>query len=169
MTIYSLLMSFWLLFILLAISVALFLIILGLLKLGQSVLRWFDVHTHCNYRLLWSGLPLSLVGIVSGYLTGLSRAPAVTALVPGVLTLVGAFALYLVGKERDHGATVGVAVVSFSLSILIGATIGSDVRSASDAASNSLEYLRHVSEDEFLLNLYRKGMGLPPASLLPRI
>jgi hypothetical protein len=46
------------------------------------------------------GLPLGFTGIVAGFLTGSSRSPAVSALVPAILTFIGLVVVYMLGKGR---------------------------------------------------------------------
>jgi hypothetical protein len=51
---------------------------------------------------IFIGVPFSILGMTSGYLTGLSRVGAISALVPAGLTLVGGVAAYLFGKEVNR-------------------------------------------------------------------
>src|SRR5690242_10409183 len=44
---------------------------------------------------------MSMLGLVTGFLTGLSRAPAVGAVLPAMLTLIGGLVLLFVGRETD--------------------------------------------------------------------
>jgi hypothetical protein len=57
---------------------------------------------------IFTGIPFSIIGMVSGYLTGLSRVGAVSALVPAGLTLVGGVAVYLFGRGGQSSAPRGI-------------------------------------------------------------
>src|SRR5687767_11101854 len=59
--------------------------------------------------------PVVLLGFISGYLTGISRSPAVGNVIPAILTLVGGFNIYVFGKELKHRAIIGYSVIVFSL------------------------------------------------------
>jgi hypothetical protein len=123
-----------------------------------------------RYRVLLlrttiAGFPLGLSGLVSGYLTGISRVPAVTALVPAILTFIGLILVYLVGRSGHLRMSVtGFCIVVFTISLLLGTSLGSISRERKEDADirTSVEHLKMKTDSEFLVRRYRKGLGLPP-------
>lgn len=73
-------------------------------------------------------LSFSLLGLVTGLLAGFSREAAMGAVLPAVLSLVGALAIYLVGVEKADQALVGVCVIALSLDLLVGSIWGAVLR-----------------------------------------
>jgi hypothetical protein len=99
----------------------------------------------------------ALVGGGIGMLLGISRSPAVSAVLPGLVTLIGGALVTLLprpeiaarlippparGAERletGHvAAVVGVCVGALMLSAVTGATFGTAVREASEAPSEAV-------------------------------
>jgi len=77
----------------------------------------FSVATRDQAQILpgiLSALPLGFAGSVAGFLTGSSRQAAVSALVPAILTFIGAIAVYLAGRSRLR-SLIGSSAYSFSL------------------------------------------------------
>ena len=105
--------------------------------------------------------PFSTIGIISGVLTGLSRTPAVSALIPAVLTFVGAVVAFQIAKTKIDTIVAALATISFSIFLLIGTLLGSAEREIYDARKNSLEQQLRDVETEFAVEQYRKGLGLP--------
>jgi hypothetical protein len=98
--------------------VALLISSLALLRNRRSVEEgWF-----------WTLYAFSLLGFVSGLLTGHSRAPAVGAVLPGILTLVGGLAIYLTANKGGLRVLVSAAVISLSVSLWVGAMWGAILR-----------------------------------------
>ena len=65
----------------------------------SSVVRYFRL-TRKDFRLLLLVLlAFSLLGFVTGQIMGQSREPAVMAVLPAVLTLLGGIDVYLVGAK----------------------------------------------------------------------
>jgi hypothetical protein len=73
---------------------------------------------------------MSVLGAIIGYLTGISRAPAVGNVLPAALTLVGGLLLYMFGKESQGGRQQVAAVSTFALVIglLTGTLLGAEIR-----------------------------------------
>jgi hypothetical protein len=71
------------------------------------------------------GLPLGFTGVVARFLTGSSRAPAVSAIVPALLTFIGIMVVYMIGKGALRSIIVSFAVFVFSADLLIGSVLGS--------------------------------------------
>jgi hypothetical protein len=110
---------------------------------------------------VWIALPIGLAGMVAGYLTGLSRAPAAGNLVPAVLALVSAVALAFIGKTREHAWAVAFSIIAFSLNILLGTTMGATARDNHLALLQSPDYQKKLAAHEYMIRNYRKALGLP--------
>ena len=70
----------------------------------------------------------SMLGLVTGYMTGLSREPAVPGVLPAVLSFLAGLFVYMLGKRATVRRLVCLAVLIFSLSLLIGSSWGSTTR-----------------------------------------
>jgi hypothetical protein len=110
---------------------------------------------------IFAGVPFSIIGMTSGYLTGLSRVGAISALVPAALTLVGGVAVYLFGKGGKPALLAAFAVVDFSVLMLVGALIGARER---EDPEDVLNYKILKLKQEFVIHQYRQGFDLPEAS-----
>jgi hypothetical protein len=106
---------------------------------------------------IFTGVPFSIIGICSGYLTGLSRVGAISALVPAGLTLVGGVAVYLFSKGGKAAVLAAFAVVDFSVLMVIGALIGGRER---EQAESSLDRKLDELKIEFVLQQYRHSLGM---------
>lgn len=111
---------------------------------------------------LFSGLPLGITGIVAGFLTGSSRSPAVSALVPAILTFTGLIVAYMIGKGRARGSIAGFAALVFSAEIMVGTVLGSASRDRHEAELNSVEVRELGADQEFATRMYCRGLGLIP-------
>jgi len=79
-------------------------------------------------------LSMALLGGVVGYLTGQSREPAIGAVLPAVLSLIGGLVLYIL-TNRASAANHRIAACStlvLVLNILVGAVWGATAREAHD-------------------------------------
>jgi hypothetical protein len=110
---------------------------------------------------LLSGISLGFAGIVAGFLTGSSRAPAVSALVPAVLTFVGLVVVYLIGKSVLRSTLAGFIVFVFSANLLVGTVIGSASRDRHEEYVQSPQFLKLKADQEFAVRQYRRALGLP--------
>ncbi len=110
---------------------------------------------------IWTSFPLGVAGIVTGYLTGLSRAPAVQDLVPAALALVSGIALVFLRGSGHRVWVIGLTVLTFSLNILLGVSVGATARSNWVAVTHSVSYQRQQADQEFLIRNYRTALGLP--------
>jgi hypothetical protein len=114
------------------------------------------------FKGVWGGFPLGFAGMAAGFLTGSSRAPAVTALVPAILTFVGLSVVYLMGKGNLRALLAGFIVLTFSINLLMGTFLGTVSRDRTEQLSESLETLKIRAEREFAIRRYRSALGLPP-------
>src|SRR4051794_36551391 len=103
--------TFWLAGALILIALSTFVITLAIawisaeIRNARSLIGWPERYEAIS--LVWVGLPLAIVAITTGYLTGNSRESAVQALVPAVLGLVSAGMIALVPLRRDIVWPVG--------------------------------------------------------------
>src|SRR5258708_16188199 len=66
------------------------------------------------YRVL---IAFSALGLITGIVGGDSREPAVGAILPAVLSLVGGIAIYLIGKDVSQRVLVGLSIFCLSISL----------------------------------------------------
>lgn len=123
---------------------------------------------------------MALLGIVAGISTGRSREPAVSAVVPAVLSLISVLMIYIVAaKSRDQQKLTSLVVVAFILNFFVGIHWGADVRSGIDEYANSQEYLERQANilhnvelrtvlHEKQIRDVRKKPELPPLELLDK-
>jgi hypothetical protein len=166
MSFHQFLNSILITFTLLITSLVFFLLFLIILKLYENVLfrrlfflSWADLEA--AYHGLWASLPLGISGIIVGYLTGLSRTPAVSAVIPAVLSLIGAIGILAIGSEKLNIWRVGFAVSIFSLNLYLGTSLGSTVRDNLEAEEFSVNYHIERALNERLIRNARKSLGLP--------
>jgi hypothetical protein len=106
-------------------------------------------------------VPFGITGMVSGFLTGTSRAPAVTALLPAILTIFGGLTVYLISKGIQTAILAGVSITIFSSSLLFGTIFGSLEREQFNLYQNSLAKKLQEVERESAIKIYRRSLGLP--------
>ena len=114
-----------------------------------------------------AGLPLGFVGMVAGFLTGASRAPAVSAVIPAILTFIGLIVVYMIGKSNLRSGIAGFAVFVFSAELLVGSVLGSASRDRHDEVFASVEFQKRKADQEFAIRLYRSALDLPPEAAKP--
>jgi hypothetical protein len=125
------------------------------------------VSVHWLIRLgIFTGIPFGIIGLTSGYLTGLSRVGAVSALVPAGLTLVGGVGAFLFGKGGRTAVVAAFAIINFASMTMIGTLIGGRERVETEQAESSLQYKLDKVKEEFLIQRYRRSLGLE--NLLPK-
>jgi hypothetical protein len=153
--------SIWLFICLFALSAMVFLvcclIISGIFYLGGFKSRSLGIMIT---RVLIVGLPLGFTGVVSGFLTGLSRSPAVSATVPAALTFLGLVVVYLVGKGPARAIVAGFAVFVFSANLIVGTVLGGASRDRYAEQASSVDIRQFKANEEFKVRLYCKGLGL---------
>jgi hypothetical protein len=131
--------GFWLLGFLFLISLVIFVLSYGAARI------WFFKSTTVPaggktvlLAGLLSGLPLGFTGMVAGFLTGSSRAPAVSASVPAILKFIGLIVVYLIGRGRLRAIIAGFAVCVFSADLLVGAVLGTSSRDRYEEIAGSI-------------------------------
>lgn len=104
----------------------------------------------------------SALGLVTGYLTGFSRSPAVGAVLPAVLSLVAGLAVFLLGKDVGSRAIVSLSVLIFSIGLLLGAGWGSVMRQTAEDYAICEQVLKQRALVEAEVMEFRESLGLPP-------
>jgi hypothetical protein len=146
-----------------------------LLGISIAIFFVFYIAMHLIYRptgnklqsrkLVFEGmrvaLPLGFLGLVAGFLTGASRLPAVSAVVPAILTFLGVVIVYMIGKGSLRSVVTGFAVVVFAFELVLGVLIGASSRDQRDEALESVSYQKMKADQEFAIRLYRSALGLP--------
>jgi hypothetical protein len=72
-------------------------------------------------------LALAFIGIIAGYMTGLSRTPVVGAILPAILSVIGGLVLFIVTRDAAPGfrALTSAGTIALMLNLLIGSLWGS--------------------------------------------
>src|SRR5215469_12188037 len=70
------------------------------------------------------GVPVSLVAFSAGFLTGISRAPAVGTVLPAILTLVAGLGVYVFGTDNRYKVVVGYCVSILIVMLFVGMQTG---------------------------------------------
>jgi hypothetical protein len=109
---------------------------------------------------LFVALPMGFTGIVAGFLTGFSRIPAVSALVPAILTFVGLVVVYMMDKTRASAIIAGCTVFLFTGNLLIGTVLGSDDRAKYDSFIAGASFRDSLADQEFLVRRHCVAIGL---------
>jgi hypothetical protein len=119
------------------------------------------------YKALLAGIPFGFVGIVSGFMTGSSRSDSVSALTPAILTFVGLFAVYFIGKNWLKNIVASFSVFIFSANLLVGIFLGTSSRERYAESISSVQRQKQLAEEEFAIRRYRVNLGLPPVPPKP--
>ena len=159
--------SFWLASFLFVVSFLLFLLVYGVARVFYRPKGVGPRGRRLTLAGFQAGLPLGFVGMVAGFLTGASREPAVGAIVPAILTFIGLVVVYMIGKSNFRSIIVGFAVFIFSVELLVGSGLGAASRDRHDEQLRSVEFQKRKAEQEFVIRLYRRGLGLPPEAVKP--
>lgn len=82
---------------------------------------------------------MTLLGAVIGYLTGLSRAPAVSSVLPSALSLLGGLVLYIFTRKpqsRQQRPIAAISTIGLALGLLTGTLLGAQIRADSTLAQD---------------------------------
>jgi hypothetical protein len=121
---------------------------------------------------------LSFIGIITGYLTGLSRTPVVGAVLPAVLTVIGGLVLFIVTREAppEFRTLTATCTIALMLNLLLGSLWGSlsrdDPNNLSILANNqelirqAICYKRLAFEVEVREERLKQGLADVNATLL---
>jgi hypothetical protein len=109
-------------------------------------------------------LAFSMLGIVTGYLTGFSREPVVGAVLPAVLSLFGGLAAFLIGRDKGNQVVVSLAVLAFAFSLVLSTGWGVVLRNIAEEHKVSKNYLVRRALIEKEVREFRKSLHLPEES-----
>lgn len=127
-----------------------------------AIISMFECKKEQRIELFLVVLAFSILGMVTGYLTGFSRESAVGAVLPAVLSLMGGLMIFLVGKSKESRAIVSISMIVFSFTLLLGTGWGAVMRSTAEEFKKSEAYLKKQSFIESEVNEFRKKLDLPP-------
>ena len=71
---------------------------------------------------LFAGIPIALIGYSVGFLTGISRTPAVGSVLPAVLATIGGLSAYAFGTDAKYKFIVGYSASLLVISPFLGHT-----------------------------------------------
>lgn len=103
----------------------------------------------------------SMLGLVAGYLTGFSRSPAVGAVVPAVLSLIGVLAAFLMHRDRSSRVLVASLVLVFATMLALGTSWGAVMRQVWEEVAVSYEAQKRKTLIELEIRELRQSLGLP--------
>ncbi len=149
-------------------------VIVGLIGLANRYLQ------ETNSLALPISVTFAIAGIVLGYFVGASRESVIAALLPAIITLIGAIAAYVFSKDglREIRTAAGYGLAALLLGALSGTVHGQSVRAASLAAEAVAQLQREEASrryEEWKLNYekvelplrlenLRKQLGLPTSA-----
>jgi hypothetical protein len=110
-------------------------------------------------------LGFSALGMVTGYLTGLSRESAVGAVLPAVLSLMGGLMVFLIGKAKESRNVVSISIVVFSFTLLLGSGWGAVMRDVAEKYNKGQYYLQYLKQQAYIeaeVNELRNALKLAP-------
>jgi hypothetical protein len=106
-------------------------------------------------------LAFSMLGVVTGFLTGISRTAAVGLVLPAILSLVGGLGIFLIGTDPARRIIVSLSVFAFSVNLLVGSNCGAITRTIAEEQTFGSNYLRKKALIEVQVREFRKALGLP--------
>jgi hypothetical protein len=119
---------------------------------------WFEFFRVLGWYF-FAGIPIALVGYSMGFLTGISRSPAIGNVLPAVLAVIGGLSVYVFGSDSKYKSVVGYSVSLLVVSLFYGTQSGSFEREV-----HREDRLKAVFELERRLRNYRANRGLPEKS-----
>lgn len=114
----------------------------------ETITIWMD-------ELLGIGVPFTILGVLIGYLTGVSLTPAVGSVIPAVLTLVAGISVFMASEGGRKGAIASAAIIYLSFALVAGVSHGSRLRTTALEAANSIEARMKAVSDEAALRAFR--------------
>ncbi|HET7717411.1 MAG TPA: hypothetical protein VFK86_17455 [Bauldia sp.] len=129
----------------------------GTMRIGVSGTAWLTFLGVCA--------PLAAIAFATGYLTGFSRQPAVTATIPAILTLFGVVFAYVSEMNPTSRGPLATGIVLFALILVLTTNYYATVRE-----TERVKRLLVLSEQERIIKVRRENIGLdkdPPNWMLP--
>lgn len=114
----------------------------------ETISIWMD-------ELLAIGVPFTILGVVIGYLTGVSQTPVVGSVLPAVLTLVAGISVFMASDGGRKGAIASSAMIYLSFALVAGVSHGSTLRITALAAMNSFEAKMQAVSDDVTLRAFK--------------
>jgi hypothetical protein len=132
----------------------------------EGYFREFFSRFIANWRYLTSvSVPVGVIAFASGYLTSVSRSPAVGTVLPAVLALFGGLNVYIFGSESKYKGVTGYCVCLFAVMLLYGTQYGA-FRLDRERTARLMELTRQ----ELIIRTVRMNLDLPadiPVWILP--
>lgn len=113
----------------------------------------------------------TLLGMVAGYMSGLSRQPAVAAVVPAAQSLIAGLSIYIVGAKRADQVLIALCVIGLCTNLLLGIVWGARARVASEDHYASAPRKQWEADVEAYVIQHRRNLGLqdyPPGPTKPK-
>jgi hypothetical protein len=105
--------------------------------------------------LLGFSFPIALVAYISGYLSSMGRSSAIGTVLPAILSLLGALAIYVFGADNKHRVLISYCICLFAAMLFYGTQYGAYKRDLDQ------EYrLRQLIKTEARLKTIRRNLGL---------
>lgn len=136
--------------------------ILAVVILLATTISMLSSNKKQRIELFLVTLAFSILGMVTGYLTGFSRESAIGAVLPAVLSLMGGLMIFLVGKNPESRTIVSISMIVFSFTLLLGSGWGSVMRDVAGEHKKSENYLKQQAFIEAEVNEFRTILELPP-------
>ena len=102
-------------------------------------------------------LPAAAMAYVAGYLTGISRSPAVGTVLPAVLAVLAGANIYFAEPERRHAVWFGYGAFTFAVLFYYGISSG-----ILERETGRVDWLIDLSRQENAVRNWRVNRGLPP-------
>jgi hypothetical protein len=132
---------------------------LGLRLIEKRTVRDLMSNSQVRYSVFLL-LPVSILGVGVGYVSGLSRQPAVGNVVPAVLAILGAVSGYLFSKGQKETLFACSVMIGLSLAIVVGFTGGARQRAIIEEEKASISNQRVNADKEKIMLEYRRTIGL---------
>lgn len=141
-------------------------VFLTAVALVASLSRKRTARQRLQLQAIKGGLLAAAIGFLAwvvGYMTGISRDPAVADVVLAVLGSIGAVAGF-VSLRFGHSLQVGMIMFSFAISLFVGSSIGAKIRQQhehADLGIPPLDFLKREARRENDIKRYRETLELP--------
>lgn len=115
-------------------------------------------------------ISFAVLGVTAGFMTGLSRAPVVGAVIPAVLSLVAGLGVFLTARANNTGTASMVCgpIAALAFTILVSSIWGANERGHTIRVTEAISRIRHdpeylvrQAELEAYVRSQREDLGLP--------
>lgn len=101
-------------------------------------------------------IPFLVLSYSIGFLSGISNQPNISAIIPAVLSFLGAIFALIAVKRPSAAMPLGFSVSVFSVAIIYALGVGAQLRE-----STKLDRLKYLSQQEKKIRLWRHNRDLP--------